>query len=171
MATKKEQEMEIVTGLETAHDAKEAEYDLVEALMEAASFREELTPVDITRNGKVLFTVHIHPLGDDEVKACRKRATTMMPNPNNRKLPKIEKEFNTNLFNSLIIYAATSEEDQKNIWGNPAIMKKFDLVEPHESINILLPVGAKSLLTDKVIEISGMNDDEEEVDTEEYVKN
>lgn len=170
MTTKKEEEV-IVTGLESAHDKKEAEYDLVAALLEAAAFNEDLTPVDITRNGKVLFTVHIHPLSDDAVKVARKRATVMMNNPQNRKLPKIEKEFNTNLFNSLIIYAATSEEDQKNIWGNKAIMDKYDLVEPHESINVLLPVGAKSELTNKVIEISGMSDEDEEVTTGDYTKN
>lgn len=173
MAAKKE-ELAIVTGLENASDVKEAEYDLVSALLEAASFRESedlITIAEIKRAGKFLFEVHLHPLGDPEVKALRKRATTMMNNPQNRKLPKIEKEFNSALFNSLIIYAATTEEDKKNIWGNKAIMEKFNLVEPHESIDYLLTVGEKTEISNLVVEISGMNDEEEEVSAEEYVKN
>ena len=34
-------ELEIATGLETASDKKEAEYDLVASLLEAASYRED----------------------------------------------------------------------------------------------------------------------------------
>lgn len=170
----KEMEKEIVTGLENASNPKEAEYDLVAALMEAASYREDkdlITTVNIQRSGKFLFSVNIRPIGDDEVKVARKKATKYMPNPNNRKLPPIEKEFNSNLFNSLIIYAATTDEDKQKIWGNKAIMDKFGLVEPHESINVLLTVGEKSVLSDKVVEISGMDIEDEEVNTEEYVKN
>ena len=171
MSAKKEDQEMIISGLECAHDQKEAEYDLVSALLEAADYRNDITTVDICRNGKFYFTVNIHPIGDDEVKAARKRATTMMPNPQNRKLPKIEKEFNVNLFNSLIIYTATTDEDKQKIWGNKAIMEKYNLVEPYESVNVLLTVGEKSELTNKVIEISGMDDEDEEVTTEEYTKN
>lgn len=167
-------ENEILTGLENTENPKEAEYDLVSALLEAASYKEDkdlITEVDIKRAGKFLFTVRIRPLSDVEAKQARKKATRMMPNPQNKKLPPIEKDFDNSLFNSLIIYAATVEEDKKNIWGNKAIMDKFNLVEPHESISILLTVGEKSALADKVVEISGMDDDEDEVTTEEYVKN
>lgn len=168
MATKKE---EIITGLEVAENTKETEYDLVASLLEAADYRNDITPVDIARAGKFLFTVHIHPIGDDEVKAARKRARIMMNNPQNRKLPKIEKEFDSNLFNSLIIYAATTDEDKQKIWGNKSVMDKFNLVEPHESINVLLTVGEKTELSDLVVEISGMDEKDEEVSKEEYTKN
>lgn len=173
----KENEKEIVTGLEkveTKEELKEKEYDLVAALMEAAAFREDedlITEVDIKRNGKFLFSVRVRPIGDDEAKAARKKATKYMPNPQNRKLPPIEKEFNANMFNSLIIYTATVEEDRAKIWGNKAIMDKFSLVEPYESVNVLLTVGEKSELVDTIIGISGMDVDDEEVSTEEYVKN
>lgn len=170
----KENENVVVTGLETASNTKEAEYNLVEALLEAASYREDkdlITTVEIKRSGKFLFSVDIRPIGDAEVKAARKKATKYMPNPNNRKLPPIEKEFNGSLFNSLIIYSATTDEDKKKIWGNPAIMDKFGLVEEHESIDILLTVGEKTALSDKVVEISGMDETDEEVSVEEYTKN
>ena len=172
----KNEEREIATGLETveAGHVKEAEYDLVSALMEAASYREDKdleTIVDIKRNGKYFFSVTIRPIGDVETRAARKKATKYMPNPQNRKLPPIEKEFNTSLFNSLIIYAATTEEDKKKIWGNAAIMEKYGLVEPHESIDLLLTIGEKTALADKVVEISGMDIEDDEVSLEEYTKN
>lgn len=169
-----EKEKEIMTGLEHAQDQKEAEYDLVKALLAAADYREDndmITPVDIKRGGKFMFTVNIHPIGDQEVKAARKRATVYMPNPNNKKLPPIEKDFKSGLFNSLIIYAATTEKDKKEIWGNKVIMEKYGCVEPHETIDVLLTVGEKSWLSDLVVDISGMNTDDEEVSKEEYVKN
>lgn len=173
MAAKKE-EREIVTGLENASNTKEAEYDLVTALMEAASYREDedlLTTVDIKRSGKFLFSVNIRPIGDAELKLARKKARKMMPNPQGRKLPPIEKEFDSGLFNALIIYYATTDEDKAKIWGNKAIMEKFGLVEPHESIDVLLTMGEKAALSDKVVEISGMDLEDEDVSTEEYVKN
>ena len=173
MARAKENEIEIVTGLENVENKKEAEYDLVAALMEAAGYRNDeelITTVDIKRNGKYLFSVNIHPIGDEEVRAARKKATTYMPNPQNRKLPKIEKEFNGGMFNALIIYAGTTDEDKAKIWGNRTIMDKFNLVEPYESISVLLTAGEKAALSDKVIEISGM-DIEDEVSNEEYTKN
>lgn len=173
MAVKKEEE-KVITGLETAKNVEEAEYDLVASLLAAANYENDpelVTTIDLCRNGKFLFSFSIHPLGDEEVKRIRKKATTYMPNPANRKLPKIEKDFDDGLFNSLIIYAATVEEDKKKIWGNPAIMQKFDLVEPHESINKLLTVGEKADISSKVVEISGLEDGKEELSEEEYVKN
>lgn len=172
--TKNVEEEKIVTGLETATDVKETEYDLVKALLEAANYENDpdlVTTIDLCRNGKYLFSFSIHPIGDEEVKALRKKATSYMPNPANRKLPKIEKDFDDGLFNSLIIYAATVEEDKKKIWGNPAIMQKFDLVEPYESINKLLTVGEKADVSSKVVEISGLEDGKDTVSEEDYAKN
>lgn len=174
MAKTTEKDFEIVTGLENVENKKEAEYDLVAALMEAAGYRNDkelITTVDIKRGEKYLFSVDIHPIGDDEVRAARKKATTYMPNPQNRKLPKIEKEFNGGMFNALIIYAGTTDEDKAKIWGNRAIMDKFGLVEPFESISVLLTAGEKAALSDKVIDISGMDIEDEEVSKEEYTKN
>lgn len=173
MAVKKEEE-KVITGLETATKVEDAEYDLVASLLKSANYENDpdlITTIDLCRNGKFLFSFSIHPLGDEEVKRIRKRATSYMPNPANRKLPKIEKDFDDGLFNSLIIYAATVDEDKKKIWGNPAIMQKFELTEPHESINKLLTVGEKADISSKVVEISGLEDGKDEVSKEEYVKN
>lgn len=174
MANKKENEIEIVTGLEEAENPKQAEYDLVASLLKAAEYREDpdlIQPVDIKRNGVYLFTVHLRPIGEEEVSKARKKATTYMPNPQNRKLPPVRKSFDDTLFNSLIIYAGTTDEDKKKIWGNQAVLDKYNLMQPHESIDVLLTLGEKTELSDLVIQISGMDVDDEEVSKDEYIKN
>lgn len=169
-----DKEKELVTGLETAEDRKEAEYDLVKALLESADYKdaeENITEAEIKRAGKYLFTVHLHPISEPDARFARKKATTYMPNPQNKKLPPIEKEFDTSKFNSWLIYLATTEEDQQKIWGNSVIMQKYGLAQPYESIDTLLTLGEKHKLADLVTDISGMNDDEETMDEEEYAKN
>lgn len=165
---------EITTGLENAENRKEAEYDLVQSLLASAEYTENtITEVDIKRKGVYCFTVHFHPLSDEDVAFARKKATEYMPNPQNKKLPPIEKSFNTNLFNSWLIYLATTEEDQQKIWGNPALMKAKGLSLPVEGVNALLTFGEKRKLSDLVVELSGESDEEEEeiVTKEEYAKN
>lgn len=170
-------EKKSVTGLDTVANRKEAEYDLVTALLEAAEFKnaeDQITEVEIKRAGKYLFTVHIHPLSESDVRFARKKATIYMPNPNNKKLPPIEKDFNTAVFNSWLIYLATTEDDQKKIWGNAAVLQAKNLQQAVESVDVLLTIGEKRKLSDLVMEISGMDDDEtdeEIVDEEEYAKN
>lgn len=174
MATKKEEEKKDLTGLETATNRRDAEYDLTEALLKAAEFRnsdDAITDVDIKRNGAVAFTVRVRPLSDTEARKARKLATTMMANPQGRKYPQIEKSFDSALFNSHLIYMATVEEDQKNIWGNKKVMDKFDILNPWETVDLLLAVGEKLELVDVIMDISGMNGEDEEVAPEEYAKN
>ena len=176
MATN-ETEKKSVTGLDQAVDRKETEFDLVSALLSAAEFKtsdDNITEAEIKRRGVYLFTVRIHPISDPDTRAARKKATVYMPNPNGKKLPPIEKDFNNAKFLSWIIYLATTEEDQKRIWGNSQIMSKYNLMEPWESIDVLLTVGEKRALFNKVYEISGLDeeyDDDEQVDEEEYAKN
>ena len=175
MATN-ETEKKSVTGLDTAKNPKETEYDLVTALLEAAEFKtsdDQITEVEIKRAGKYLFTVHIHPVSEVDTRTARKKATIYMPNPNNKKMPPIEKDFDVAKFNSWLIYLATTEEDQQKIWGNPAIMQAKGLMQPWESIDALLTFGEKRKLSEQVMEISGMDDDDDEeiVDEEDYAKN
>ena len=163
-----------ITGLDQATDRKEAEYDLVKALLEASEFKtdeEAVQEVEIKRGGKYLFTVHLHPINEPDATMARKKSTVYMPNPNGKKLPPIEKERNTAKFNSWLIYLATTEEDQEKIWGNRAIMEKFNLAQPYESIDCLLTLGEKQKLVELVMDLSGLSDDEEEINEEEYAKN
>lgn len=164
-----------ITGLEHASNRKDAEYDLVKSLLSAMEYQtdeENITEVEIKRSGKYLFSVHLHPISDEQIRAARKKATSYMPNPNGKKFPPIEREINNAKLKSLVIYYATTEEDQKKIWGNQAVKEKANLIENYESIEVLLTVGEKNRLFDLVLEISGMDEDEEDtIDDEEYAKN
>ena len=145
---------------------------MVTSLLAAADFRNTenaVTEVEIRRAGKFYFSVHVHPISEDDVRAARKKATTYMRNPQGAKYPPIEKDFNPSLFNSWLIYLATTPEDQQKIWGNKSVKDKFGLMENVESINVLLLLGEKTALSDKIIEISGLND-EEQFDAEDYAK-
>ena len=147
------EEKKDVTGLDSASDRKEAEYDLVKALLESAEYKtseDEITEVDIKRKGRFLFTVHIHPISEPDARMARKKSTTYIPNPNGKKLPPIEKELDTAKFNAWLIYLATTEEDQQKVWGNPAIMQKYGLTLPVDSIDVLLTLGEKRKLADLV---------------------
>ena len=162
MATK-ETEKKSVTGLDQATNRKEAEYDLVSSLLSAAEYKtddDNVTEAEIVRRGKYLFSVHVHPIADEDNRFARKRATTMMPHPENKKLPPIEKDFDNAKYKSWLIYIATTEEDQRKIWGNSEVMRKFDLKEPWQSIGVLLTAGEKNRLFNLVVKISGFEDEE-----------
>ena len=173
-----EEQKELVTGLELASDRKEAEYDILQALLTASNYTEDencVTEIEMRRNGNKLFDIHIHPVSDNHLKTARKKATTYMANPNNKKLPPIEKEVDWPKLRSWVIYLATTEEDQKRIWGNPAFMKAKGLNEPWESVSTILTAGEKNALFEQVAKISGLDEDlepiEEQMDEEEYAKN
>ena len=157
------QNKESVTGLDQATNPVEAEKDLLQALFEAAAFENaEVTEIDITRKGKVMFVLHVHPLSDSDAALARKKATKQKDHPQGRKYGKIDVEFDNSKFKSWLIYLATTEEDQQKIWGNREFMRKFGLMEPWESIDKILTMGDKSKLLDKITEISGLDDDDEE---------
>ena len=162
---------ENVTGLDNATDRKGAELDLVERLFMAAGYKEaadNIQAIDITRNGMYLFTLHIHPIGDDDVAKANKEAAIMVRNPNGKHLPKIQADSDKSKYKSWLIYLATTEEDQKQIWGNPALMKKLNAYQPWETIDQLLTLGDKAKLLEKITEISGLDDDEDEMDEETF---
>ncbi len=164
-----------VLGLDTATDPKGTEYDLVKSLLEAADFRnseDNMREVEIRRRGKHLFSVHLRPLGDDEVRQARKKATTYAKNPQGPKYPQIQKDFNINLFNSWLIYLSTTSEDQEKIWGNTAVKKKYGIMQNVEMVDALLMYGEKSSLLEVISEISGLDDSESsESGEEELAKN
>lgn len=164
------EEKKSVTGLDMATDRKEAEYDLVTALLEAADYKhddDELMEVTIARKGKPLFTVTIHPLSDADVKMAQKKAGVYKPNPTNKKLGLVKVDQENDKFASWMIYLATIEADQEKIWGNKQVMSKYGLFQPYESIDVLLKKGEKDDLLEKVFDISGLNDDDEDEDQQD----
>lgn len=160
-----EKEMKDYTGLSQApaQDQRFAEEDLLASLLAAAGFKdseESVTQVEVKRGGKVYFTVHLHPVADDDIRAARKKSTKYGKNPLGAKYPPIEKERDSKKFNSWLIYLATTQEDQRKIWGNPALLEKLELVEPADAVDALLLAGEKDRLVDVITDLSGYNEDE-----------
>lgn len=154
-----------VTGLNNATDRAGAEYDLVKALFEAAAYKtaeDNIVPIDITRNGKFLFTLHIHPISDEDVAFANKQAAKMGKNPNGKHLPKIQVDFDKAAYKSWLIYLATTKEDQEKIWGNPELKARLGIYQNWETIDKLLTMGDKNKLLEKITDISGLNDDDDD---------
>lgn len=162
---------ENVTGLNNAPNRKVAEMDLVERLLMAANYKEDvdsIVPIEITRKGEVLFTVHLHPIGDDDVAKANKEAAIMVRNPNGKHLPKVQADSDRSKYKSWLIYLATTPEDQKQIWGNATLMSKLGAYQPWEVIDKMLTLGDKAKMLEKITEISGLDDEEDEMDSEEF---
>jgi len=163
------------TAYETVESRMSDEKSILEALLKTAEFKNSeaaIETIEIKRNGEFMFSFRVRPMTADEFAACRKRATTYMPNPANKKLPKIEKDVNSDQYLSEVIVAATIEEDQRKIWGNPKFLEHYDLLQPWESVNILLLAGEKVQVTDFIAEISGVNEDiDEDTTPVDYAKN
>lgn len=150
-------------------NVEEVQYDLVQALLEAGNYsnnKDEQKKIKIERNGKFLFEFTVHPLSEDDIRFARKQSTSFMKNPNGKNLPPIEKETDFSKYRSWKIYLATIEEDQKKIWGNPALKESFSIIEPWEAVDKLLKGGEKSAVDDLIDKISGYD-----VDLTEYAKN
>lgn len=125
----------------------------------SASYIDEITTVDIKRSGKLVFTLHVHPISDKDLHAAKVLAMK-------------DGEMDAALFNSWIIFMATTQEDQKQIWGNAEVMLKFSPdkykpLAPVETIDRLLTAGEKFTLVDVIVKISGFNQDDEEPEKED----
>ena len=177
MAEKNTDAVKDLTGLSAVPAEVRAgvEKDLLTTLLQIAeenTSSKDALPIEIKRQGTVRFTFRVHPVSDDDVRAARKAATTYMPNPSNKKLPKIEKERDEVLYRSVLIYNATVPEDREKIWNSQAVRERFNLVQGHESIDKILNVGEKMKVFEKILEFSGLGDEEEEETTaEDYAKN
>ena len=154
---------------------KDNEMDLVQGLLSAADFRtddEMQTEIQIKRKGKLLFSFKIRPLSEEELLNARRKSVVKMANPNNPKLPPIEKEVKIEEFTAWKIYLATV--DRENVWENPAVMnglerKGFSVLQGIDVINTVLRAGEKDAIDDQIDKLSGFYDSE--VTVEDYAKN
>ena len=156
-----------VTGIPA--NVEEQEYDLLTGLLEAAGYKATVTAVDVKRNGKHMFTFHIHPISEKDTADARRKATSYMPNPGGKNLPPIEKDADISLYRSWKIFLATTDEDKQLIWGNKELKAKLNIVQSVETVDALLTAGEKDAICDLIDEISGFGSDN--VSVEEFAKN
>jgi len=142
------------------------EDELLRGLLEAAEYPKEETEIEIARKGKVLFRFRVRPLTEAEIEECRKKATKYI---RNKAGVLVAEQFNLPLFRTLLIHRATVEEDRKRLWDNKTVWDKLNVPSGLEVIDAVLLPGEKTAVVDKIGEISGYVENEEEL--EELAKN
>jgi len=155
----------IATVEEQQADARKHEDDLLNGLLAAANYKDdadESVEIVINRQGKDLFSFHIHPLSEEDFNRCRKRCTKYVKSRTNAGV-RIPEEVDTVKYRCMLIYEATTAEDRAKVWDNKALWKAKDLATGTEAVDILLKAGEKNAVCEKIDSISGYEMTEEEV--------
>ena len=153
------------TKEEQIADARENETALLDGLLAAADFKtseECIKNVVISRNGKDLFSFHIHPLSEKDYNTCRKKFTKFVKSKVQGGI-RVPEEVDAVNYRAELIFQAPTPEDQAKVWCNKALWKKLDLVTGYEAVNALLMAGEKEAVLSLIDQISGYELSEEDV--------
>lgn len=153
------------TTEEMQADARKNEDDLLNGLLAAANYKDdadESVEIVISRQGKDLFSFHIHPLSEEDFSRCRKRCTKYVKSRTNAGV-RIPEEVDTVKYRNMLIYEATVPEDRAKVWDNKQLWRAKDLATGIEAVDILLKAGEKNAVCEKIDNISGYEMTEEEV--------
>ena len=154
-----------ITTEELIADARENETALLDGLLAAADFKtseECIKNVVISRNGKDLFSFHIHPLSEKDYNTCRKKFTKFVKSKVQGGI-RVPEEVDAVNYRAELIFQATIPEDQAKVWCNKALWKKLDLLTGYEAVNALLMAGEKEAVLSLIDQISGYELSEEDV--------
>lgn len=138
----------------TDAELDKVEGNIVDALMEAASFRtseDNRRPINIKRNGKSLFRFTIEPLNEDDWSKCRRQ--------NLRNKGKRNEELDNARYLAQAIYEATIDEDKTRLWKNPEVWRKLNVASGVDVVNLVLTPGEKAAIGDVLLDIGGFNDE------------
>jgi hypothetical protein len=139
---------------------------------EGDAAKAEKYPIEIRRNGRVMLEFHVRPISEAENQQCFHKASKYTK-ARGYGQPRQLIDTDQARYRSWIIYTATTAEDRKAIWDNPAAMKQMHIFEGVDMIDRILHQGEKVKVIDKIDEISGFNDspDDDTPSVEETVKN
>ena len=155
---------EIETDEETTRNTlRSFEDDILGGLLAAASFAndaDEIVPIEIVRNSRLLIKFHIRPLTEEEYVKCKNRYTKYVRNKNIG--IKIPEDTDTAMYRNALIYQATIAEDREKIWDNKQAWRQLDVVSGTQLIGKVLKAGEKDAVCDKIDEISGYSSMAEE---------
>lgn len=139
------------------------EDSVLQGLLEAAEDNQtDVLPIEIARNGKVLFSFRIRPLTEKEYNDLQNKATKFKKARNLGGV-KVAEETDVTRFRSLLIYHATIPEDRKKLWDNKEAWKQLNAVTGTDVIDKVLRAGEKNAVIEKIDEISGYGDDPDEI--------
>jgi hypothetical protein len=140
------------------------EGDILAGLLELGKTKDETEnyrKIQIKRNGVLKIEFRIRPITEDEVQACSRRATKYAPTKPGQ--PKKPIETNNALFRSYVIYTATINEDRAKVWENKRAQDALGILQGVDMIDAVLLAGEKSRILDQIDEISGFDDDMDEL--------
>ena len=159
MATKNVN-LENEAAVEMTEDEKKAtvrkyENDILGGLMAAAAYKtdaEEAVPIEIKRNGAVVLSFRIRPMGEDEYLKCKKDNTNYK---RNKQLgTRVAESVDAARYRAQLIYEIW---DNRDAWKNLNVLNGTDLVE------VVLKSGEKDEILAKLDEISGYQPTMEDV--------
>lgn len=157
---------EIMNGETMTEEEKEEfianEDDLINALIhDMKNEGKEIYTINLTRNGNPYLKFDIHPLSEGEFQKCRERHTkykkakgfggTLIP-----------EKTDVSKYRAEVIIAATTEESRKKLWNNAALLDAAKLISSVDLLEKVLRAGEKDEIYNKIQEISGFVDEEEE---------
>lgn len=156
-----------LTEEENTGQLRTYEDDILKGLLAAANFKVEednIHPIEIVRNGVVLFTFRIRPLSEEEYQTCKEKYTKYV---RNKQLGiKFPEHTDTVRYRSALIYQATIEEDRAKIWDNKSAWKALNVLNGVDLIDKALLAGEKDAVLELIDKISGYS-----VTAEETAKN
>lgn len=139
------------------------EDDVLRGLLAAAEDQKTNTvEIEIARNEKVYFRFNIHGLTEREYQELQDEATKFRKAKNLGGV-KVAEDTDVTKFRSLLILRATTKEDRKKLWNNKEAWKQLGVINAHSMIDKVLTAGEKKAVVDKIDEISGYNDDSDEI--------
>ena len=113
---------------------------------------------------KLLFAFRVRPLMEKEIDKCRDRHTKYVKNKRFGGI-RIPERTNTVEYHSDLIYTATIPEDRAKLWDNKTFWNAVNAVTGVDMVEKLIPYsGVKQRIVDKIEEISGYNDEDEDDD-------
>lgn len=149
---------------ETRAQLRTYENDILKGLLAAANFKAEednIYPVEIARNGVVLFRFSIRPLTEEEYQQCKEKNTKYV---RNKQLGiKFPEETNSVRYRSALIYQATVDEDKARIWDNKEAWRALNVINGIDLVDKMLLAGEKDMVLEAIDKISGFTASTEEV--------
>jgi hypothetical protein len=141
-----------------------AEKDILSGLLDLGKAKDDADnyrKIQIKRGGVLKLEFRLRPISEDENQRCWKQATKYAGTKPGQ--PKKPIETDNAKYRSYIIYTATVDEDRLKVWENRAAMDAFGLLQGVDMIDKVLLAGEKSRILDVIDEISGFDDDMEEL--------
>jgi len=140
------------------------EGDILQGLLSLGRERDDeanYTTIQIKRNGAVKLEFRIRPITEEENQQCVRMATKYAPTKPGQ--PKVAIETDGTKARSHIVYTATVDEDRAKVWDNQAAKNAFNILDSVDMVDMVLKAGEKDGVIKVIDEISGFNDETEEL--------